>query len=42
MPGIFEVHQDIPLGIAIEEILILTECSFEHEWDGQVRYLPLR
>lgn len=27
MPGVFEVSQDIPIGIAIEEILILAECS---------------
>ncbi len=42
MPGIFEVSQDLPIGIAIEEILVLAEASFEGEWEGQVRYLPLR
>jgi len=26
---------------AIEDILLLAECSLEGEWDGQVRYLPL-
>lgn len=41
MPGVFEVSQDIPIGIAIEEILILAECSLAGEWEGQVRFLPL-
>ena len=42
MPGVFEVSQDIPIGITIEEILILAECSLDGEWDGQVRFLPLK
>lgn len=42
MPGIFEVSRSIPLGIAIEDILLLAECSLDGEWEGQVQYLPLR
>ena len=42
MPGVFEVSRDLPVGRAIEEILLLAECSLEREWEGQVRYLPLR
>jgi len=42
MPGVFEVTRKVPIGVAIEEILILAECSLEKEWDDQVRYLPLR
>jgi hypothetical protein len=42
MPGVFEVRRNLPIGIAIEEILILAECSLAGEWEGQVRYLPLR
>jgi len=41
MPGVFEVSPDVPIGRAIEDILLLTECSLEGEWEGQVRYLPL-
>jgi len=41
MPGVFEVRQTLPIGRAIEDILLLAECSFEGEWEGQVRYLPL-
>lgn len=42
MPGLFEVSRRVPVGLAIEEILLIAECSFEGEWEGQVRFLPLR
>lgn len=42
MPGVFEISRALPIGRAIEEILLLVECSLEGEWEGQVRYLPLR
>jgi hypothetical protein len=42
MPGVFEVGRHVPIGVAIEEIVLLAECSREGEWEGQVRYLPLR
>jgi hypothetical protein len=41
MPGVFEVSRAVPIGRAIEDILLLAECSLEGEWEGQVRYLPL-
>ena len=42
MPGVFEVSRKIGLGLAIEEIHLLSICSEAGEWEGQVRYLPLR
>jgi hypothetical protein len=42
MPGVFEVSQHLPIGQAIEEILLLAECGLEGEWEGQIRFLPLR
>jgi hypothetical protein len=42
MPGVFEVSQYLPIGQAIEEILILAECSLDGDWEGQIRFLPLR
>ena len=41
MPGVFVVPKTLPLGHAIEEILIVVECSREGEWEGQVCHLPL-
>lgn len=42
MPGVFEVSRTIAIGTAIEDILLLAEYSLEGEWEGQIRYLPLR
>ncbi|HEX8150450.1 MAG TPA: DUF5615 family PIN-like protein [Pyrinomonadaceae bacterium] len=42
MPGVFEVSQQAPIAQAIEDILLLAECSLEGEWEGQVRFLPFR
>jgi predicted nuclease of predicted toxin-antitoxin system len=41
MPGVFELRQDVPIGRAIEDIILLAECSLDSEWEGQVRFLPL-
>ena len=40
MPGVFEVSQKTPIARAIEDILLLAECSLEGEWEGQIRFLP--
>jgi hypothetical protein len=42
MPGLFEVSRRVPVGLAIEEIILIAECSIEGEWEGQIRFLPLR
>lgn len=42
MPGVFEVSLRVPISVAIEEVLLLAECSLEGEWEGQVNYLPLK
>lgn len=42
MPGLFEVSRRVPVGLAIEEIILIAEWSIEGEWEGQVRFLPLR
>jgi hypothetical protein len=41
MPGVFEVTLSIPIGVAIDEILLVAEVSLPDEWEGQVAYLPL-
>src|SRR5438270_13928980 len=42
MPGVFQVSQQMPIAQAIDEVLLIAECSFPGEWEGQVRRLPLR
>ena len=39
MPGVFEVSCDAWMRAAVDDILLLTECSSQGEWEGQVRYL---
>ncbi len=39
LAGVLEVHDTIPVGQAIESIVLMIECSFEHEWENQVRYV---
>ena len=41
MPGLFVLGQDVPLRRAIEDILLLVECSDQGEWEGQVFHLPI-
>ncbi|MXY22362.1 MAG: hypothetical protein F4Y49_13645 [Dehalococcoidia bacterium] len=41
MPGVVMVPQSIPAGQAISDIHLLSECSLEGEFEGQVLYLPL-
>jgi hypothetical protein len=41
MPGVFEAAPSVPVGQAIEDLLLIAECSMPGEWEGQVRYLPL-
>jgi hypothetical protein len=36
MPGVWEVPRSLPIGAAIDEILLLTECSVPGEWEGRV------
>lgn len=42
MPGVFEAPRSLARRQAVEDILLIAECSLENEWEGQVRYLPLR
>ena len=42
MPGVIEVDRSVPLGVAIDDILLLAQTSHNDEWEGQILYLPLR
>ena len=41
MPGVFIVSDQIPIGDAIEEILMFVACSEQEEWQNRVMFLPL-
>ena len=42
MPGLFEVKRRVPVGLVIEEIILIAECSLKGEWEGQIIFLPLQ
>ena len=41
MPGVFEISQNLPIGIAIEEIVTIAACSRDEEWNDMIQFLPL-
>ncbi|MBE7560789.1 DUF5615 family PIN-like protein [bacterium] len=42
MSGVFLLRDRLAIGQAIEEIVLMLECSEQDEWTGCVVYLPLR
>ncbi len=41
MPRVFVGDIYLNVQVAIDDLLLIAECSEEHEWGGQVHYLPL-
>lgn len=41
MSGLFVINNQIPIRQAIDELLILANCSEQTEWKGVILYLPL-
>jgi predicted nuclease of predicted toxin-antitoxin system len=41
MPGVFVLANSIPVRQAIDEILLINDCTEQHEWSSKVVYLPL-
>lgn len=41
MAGLFILNDRFPLGLAIDEILLMDECSSQEEWNGRAVHLPL-
>jgi len=41
MTGVIVVPETMPIGIAIEELLTVIECSEQTEYENQVLHLPV-
>jgi predicted nuclease of predicted toxin-antitoxin system len=41
MPGIVLVPASLEVARAVEDLLLMIECSLNEEWPNQVRYIPL-
>ena len=42
MPGVIEVDRSVPMGIAIEDLLLLAVLTESGELEGKIIYLPLK
>src|SRR5258708_4361019 len=41
MPGVIIVPEDLAIGIAIDDLIALLECSRTHELENRIIYLPI-
>ena len=41
MPGVIEVSATLPIGRAIDELLLIAQCSLEGEWENQIVRVPV-
>jgi hypothetical protein len=42
MPGVIEIHQATPIGVAVDELEIVLSASTPEDFENQVTYIPLR
>jgi len=42
MPGVIAVHQRLPIGSAVDDLVLVASCSLPEDWANQVQFLPLR
>ena len=42
MPSVIVVSQATGVGVAIDDLVLVAECSSSEDWNDQVRYVPLR
>lgn len=41
MPGVIAISRRVPISRAIQDLLLLAECSLDGEWENQIVFLPL-
>ena len=41
MSGLIVVPDQMPIGPAIEDLLVIAECTESEEWENRIEYLPL-
>lgn len=42
MPGVIAVHQRLPIGDVVDDLLLVASCSLPTDWVNRVGFLPLR
>ena len=41
MPGVIGLGREMSVGLIIDELLLIYDCSLPGEWENQVRFLPM-
>jgi hypothetical protein len=41
LPGLIVVPEQMPIGEAVRDLMIVVECSEANEWENRIEYLPL-
>lgn len=41
-PGVFAAAQSLAIGVVLDALILIAECSLEGGWEGQVRHIPIR
>jgi hypothetical protein len=41
-PGVIVIPQWLPVGVVLEDLLLILACSLPEDWCDQVRFLPLK
>ena len=42
MPGVIAVHQRLPIGTVVDDLVLVASCSLPGDWVNQIQFLPLR
>jgi hypothetical protein len=42
MPGLIVIPQWLDIGRALDNLVLIAECSFAEDWANQIRFLPLK
>ncbi|NEP45954.1 MAG: hypothetical protein F6K35_44830 [Okeania sp. SIO2H7] len=41
VPGIFILNSNLSIGDNLEELILIAECSFEGEYQDEIKFLPI-
>ncbi len=42
MPGVIEINRSVPIAMAIDELILIAECTLPNEMENMILYLPLQ
>jgi hypothetical protein len=42
MPGVIAVKKSLPIGVAVDELVLAIACGLAEDFENQIRFLPIR